>query len=404
MSTPLRSILAVGLALTTCDISSPAHSAPLSRAAAPLPVSNAVVQTTAAQSTAAFDDRLWSKHNGDRQALLRAIDYSLRYLRTNRAAVAYRRVQAQTGISRSHVQRSLLRFKQLLRYAITRQQFEAALAREFVWYRAAGHDGRGSVAFTGYYRPLVTASRVRTDVYRYPLYRLPGNFARWPSPHPTRAQLEGSDGLHQSRLLRGAELVWLRDRLTAYLIQVQGSAQLRLTDGKTVTIGCAGHTNWPYVSMGRELVKDGSISATELTLPLMIDHFHHAPQDLNRYLPRNRRFVFFHQLRGAGASQAPASGSLGLPLTAERSIATDKSLMPPGALALIQIQVTNPAAAQVLGTSYITRFVLDQDAGGAIKGAGRVDVFMGTGEQAGRRAGVINSPGSLHYLLLKGSS
>jgi membrane-bound lytic murein transglycosylase A len=90
-----------------------------------------------------------------------------------------------------------------------------------------------------------------------------------------------------------------------------------------------------------------------------------------------------------------------VPLTGERSIATDKSLLPPGALALIQMDITNPAAARVLGRQRITRFVLDQDAGGAIKGAGRVDVYMGTGQQAGERAGVINSPGRLYYLLLK---
>ena len=113
-------------------------------------------------------------------------------------------------------------------------------------------------------------------------------------------------------------------------------------------------------------------------------------------MPRNKRFIFFRETHGA-----PASGALSVPLTGERSIATDKSLMPPGALALVQIEIKNPAVVRVLGRESITRFVLDQDAGGAIKGAGRVDVFMGTGQQARQRAGVINSPGRLYYLLLK---
>jgi membrane-bound lytic murein transglycosylase A len=341
-----------------------------------------------------LDTRLWNGR-GDRAALLRSLDSSLRYLRTARAAAAYKRSQARSGITQAHVQRSLVRFRQLLLAARTPQQLQAALQREFAWRQSVGHDGRGNVAFTGYYNPVVSASRVRTSVYRYPLYGLPRGFRRWSRPHPTRAQLEGVDGLHPSRLLRGAELVWLRDRLDAYLVQVQGSARLRLTNGRTMTVGYAGHTAHPYVSMGRQLVHDGKMAFEELTLPLMVDYFRRAPYELNSYLPRNNRFIFFRETRGA-----PVSGAIGVPLTAERSIATDKALMPPGALALVQIEITNPAAVPVLGSS-VTRLVLDQDAGSAIKGAGRVDVYMGSGEQAGQRAGVINSPGRLYYLLLK---
>jgi membrane-bound lytic murein transglycosylase A len=211
------------------------------------------------QPSSSADDRLWNPRWNDKRALLRAIDHSLRYLRTQRAAAAYQRQSSRTGITRSHVQRSVLRFRGLLRTSSSAQQFQAALEREFAWYQSIG-----------YYRPLLAASRVRTSVYRYPLYRLPRSFRRWPRPHPTRAQLEGTDGLRPSPLLRGAELVWLRDRLDAYLVQVQGSAQLRLTGGKSITLGYAGHTVWPYTSMGRELVKYAKLTFEELTLPLMV--------------------------------------------------------------------------------------------------------------------------------------
>lgn len=340
------------------------------------------------------DGRLWGGPGwtGDRTALLRAIEHSQRYLRTRRAAIDYQRQFHVTKITRSRVQRSLTRFAQLLRSSNSSAQFEAAVAREFVLYQPAVN---GNAAFTGYYEPVVTASRTRTAVYRYPLYRLPP-MGRWPRPHPTRGQLEGADGLQQSPYLRGRELVWLRDRLDAFLVQVQGSARLRLTDGGTMTIGYAGTTSWPYTSVGRELVKDGKMRFEELTLPALVDYFRAAPHDLSKYLPRNRRFVFFRERKGA-----PTHGSIGVPLTAERSIATDKSMHPPGALARIEIHVTNPAAARVLKSDSLTRYVLDQDTGSAIRGAGRVDVFMGTGQQAQQRAGVINSRGNLFYLLLK---
>jgi membrane-bound lytic murein transglycosylase A len=323
---------------------------------------------------------------------LHSIEKSQRYLSTRRAAADYRRQYHATGITRSRVQRSLQRFAQLLRVSHSAGEFEAAVRREFVLYRPVPI---GAAAFTGYYRPVITASRARTATYRYPLYQLP-RLSRWPRPHPTRAQLEGTDGLQPSRYLRGRELVWLRDRLDAFLVQVQGSAQLRLTDGRSMTIGYAGTTAWPYTSVGRELVKDGKMSFAELTLPALVAYFRNAPEELDKYLPRNRRFVFFRETRGA-----PASGSIGVSLTPERSIATDKRYHPPGALARIEIHVTNPDAARVLKSDTLTRYVLDQDTGTAIKGAGRVDVFMGTGAQAEQRAGVINSRGNLAYLLLR---
>ena len=118
--------------------------------------------------------------------------------------------------------------------------------------------------FTGYFQPLYPASRQKTDVFRYPLYRKPSNFDSWQNPHPSRADLEGKDGLGNDSTIKGYELVWLRDRLQAYLVQVQGSAQLRLTDGTIMTIGYDGATDYPYTSLGRELINDGKIPADEM--------------------------------------------------------------------------------------------------------------------------------------------
>jgi membrane-bound lytic murein transglycosylase A len=210
--------------------------------------------------------------------------------------------------------------------------------------------------------------------------------------------LEGEDGLGTKSRLRGRELVWLRDRLEAFLVHIQGSAQLRLPDGRLMTVGYAGKTNYPYTSVGRELVKDGKLPLEGLTLPVLIDYFRSFPAELSQYLPRNQSFVFFKETNGA-----PATGSIGVPVTAERSIATDKSLMPPGALALINTRIPYPNAAGQLESRLVSRYVLDQDTGSAIKGAGRVDIFMGTGPLAGDRAGVIGGTGELYYPLLKSS-
>jgi membrane-bound lytic murein transglycosylase A len=352
------------------------------------------------------DDQIWGKlgQRGDRRALLAAVDHSLSYLQTPKAAEDYRKYVAVPGITREHVRRSLRRFRQLVLASRSASELQKAVEREFVFYRSTGKDGQGTVAFTGYFEPVHVASRVRTSEFRYPLYRLPPNLAGWDTPHPTRLGLEGEDGLQFSNgLLKGLELVWLRDRLEAFLIQVQGSARLTLTNGQVMTVGYAGHTQHPYVGIGRELVKDGKLKQEDLTLPRVVQYFQQNPAELNRYLPRNSRFVFFRETAGA-----PATGSLGVPVTPERSIATDKTKFPPGALALIQAQIPYPNrsqhTSQQLEQRAVFRYVLDQDTGGAIVGAGRVDIFMGTGQQAGDRAGLINSGGQLYYLILKKST
>jgi membrane-bound lytic murein transglycosylase A len=343
-----------------------------------------------------WDDQIWGKPNfkGDRQQLIAAVDHSLRYLSTAKSVEAYRSYPV-SGITHDRVRRSLIRFRQLLVVCRSMAELQTAVRREFVFYQSPGKDEKGTVAFTGYFEPVHRASRLPTATYRYPLYRLPPNLQQWEKPHPTRSQLEGEDGLQGSKgRLKGLEMVWLSDRLAAFLIQVQGSARLQLSDGSTMTVGYAGRTDYPYTGIGRELVKDGKLRQEDLTLTALTAYFRQNPLDLNQYLPRNQRFVFFKETNGA-----PATGSLSVPVTAERSIATDKTQFPPGALALIQTQI--PDASSTNKQPWVNRYVLDQDTGGAIIGPGRVDIFMGTGIKAGERAGLINVTGRLYYLLLK---
>ncbi|MEK0178709.1 murein transglycosylase A [Microcoleus anatoxicus] len=361
------------------------------------PMSLTQLSPTESESIA-FDAQIWGENGtpGDKALLLKSIDYSLGYLDSAAAANVYRRYPV-AGITRDRVRRSLDRFRQLVVNSTTPSQLQESVKREFVFYKSIGKDGQGTVAFTGYFQPIYAASRTQTAEYRYPLYRVPPNIASWPKPHPTRLELEGADALQGSKgLLRGLELVWLRDRFQAFLIHVQGSAKLQLPDGDVMTVGFAGKTSHSYTGVGRELVKDGKFTLEQLNLPKLTEYFANFPEEMNKYLPKNQSFVFFRDTQGS-----PAIGSIGVPVTAERSIATDKSLMPPGALALISTKLPYPNAEGKLEQNKVNRYVLDQDTGGAIKGAGRVDVFMGTGNLAGDRAGFINSTGELYYPLLK---
>jgi membrane-bound lytic murein transglycosylase A len=337
--------------------------------------------------------------DSEKESLVRAIDHSLEYLKTANAVTAYHNYPV-VGITRDRVFQSLQRFRELLLITHSPKELNAAIAKEFVFYQSVGKDAKGTVLFTAYYEPLYAASRTQTAEYRYPVYRLPPDFNSWNLPHPTRLELEGADGLQGEKgKLKGLELFWFRDRLEPYLAQIEGSARLQLPDGTQTTIGYAGSTAHAYKSLGRLLIKDGKLPAEGVTMPMILNYFAQHPQDLNIYIPRNPSFVFFQETYGA-----PAQGCLHEPLTAERSIATDKSLMPRGALALIRTTLPFPGSNNQMEYHTVSRYVLDQDTGGAIKGAGRVDYFLGTGKVAGDRAGLTVSQGQLFYLLLKASN
>ncbi|TAE55532.1 MAG: murein transglycosylase [Nostocales cyanobacterium] len=348
-----------------------------------------------------LDHRIYGSETekvADKKALINSIDQSLRYLRTGRADSAYQRYKYRyMGINKNRVYRSLKRFRELVLSTNSPQELQAAIEKEFVYYQSIGNDEKGTVLFTAYYEPVYVASRKQTKEFKYPVYRLPPNIRSWSKPHPTRIELEGADGLQGDKgKLKGLELFWFRDRFEPYMIQVQGSGRLKLTDGKETSIGYAGNTAHNYKSLGKMLVADGKLPKDGVTMPTILEYFAKNPQDLNYYIPQNNSFVFFTETHGR-----KPQGSISVPLTPERSIATDKSLMPPGALALIRAPFPFLNKEGKLEHQTVSRFVLDQDTGGAIKGAGRVDYYLGSGKIAGDRAGITVNNGQLFYLLLK---
>ncbi|MGH7215389.1 MAG: MltA domain-containing protein, partial [Tepidisphaeraceae bacterium] len=205
----------------------------------------------------------------------------------------------------------------------------------------------------------------------------------------TRRQIESPNGP-----LAGQELVWLKDRWDAYVITVQGSARLRLADqnGKIHEVGYAGQNGYPYTSPGKQMVADGVIPREKLTLRGLRDHFRSDPAAMDKYLALNERYVFFAERPGG------PFGSLNVPVTTMATIATDKQVYPRAMPAFLIVPVpSNETGA----TAPFRGFMMDQDTGGAIRAAGRTDIYMGVGEAAERVAGQQLHPGELYYIALK---
>ena len=333
-----------------------------------------------------LDQDLW----GRRHDVLRAVDHSLRFLQSDKADQAYEHLESR-GISRKIVSHSLRRFRFHLRTSRSAIELAKKLSQEFALYRSVGRDGQGTVRFTGYFQPTYKASRKRTAQYRFPIYSKPSDFKNWKGQHPSRMSLEGYDGQGRGKaLLAGHELAFLKNRYEAFMIHVQGSAILDLIDGSKMAVGYAANTNYRFVGFTKSCLQN-----KKKTLSVK-DFFLYHPDELNKCLAKNNRFIFFQE-----REFPDPIGSLGVPVIPLCSIATDKTHMPPGAFGLIKVQIPFKTENGSIALKDTSRIVLDQDSGGGIKGPGRVDIFMGTGPEAGRLANFVYSNGELYYFFLK---
>jgi membrane-bound lytic murein transglycosylase A len=165
---------------------------------------------------------------------------------------------------------------------------------------------------------------------------------------------------------------------------VQGSGLLQFPDGRVVNINYAGSNGFPYQSLGRIFIDEGLLTEETLSWQAIRAYLQVHPEKRDAYFNRNQSYCFF-KLNNGGPF-----GLSRIPLTAGRSIATDKRRYPAGALAYLSVP-----------EHHIGRFVIDQDTGGAIKGKARVDLYLGGGSQAEELAGVLKHPGDLTYLLVK---
>jgi membrane-bound lytic murein transglycosylase A len=239
---------------------------------------------------------------------------------------------------------------------------------------------------TGYFEPLVEASRVARAGFRVPLYAPPPDLATR-SPYWTRQQLDTLPAAQKS--VRGREIAWLHDRLDALLLQVQGSGRLAFVDehGRTqalVRVGYAAHNDQPYRSVGRWLIDQGELRASDASWPAIRAWARQHPQRVDEMLHSNPRVVFFREEPLPDPALGP-KGAQGVPLSPGRSIAVDPQSVPYGTP--VWLDTTEP-----LATRPLRRLVVAQDTGSAIVGAVRADYFWGWGDDAEAAAGRMKQP------------
>jgi membrane-bound lytic murein transglycosylase A len=297
--------------------------------------------------------------------------------------------------------------------SITPDQKAERIKNDFLLYRAAGSDGKGRVLFTGYYEPTIPCRAAPDGTFRHPLYRRPGDIievdlTRFGNGYPKNkivGRLAGKKVVpyysrkeidHRKTLAgKSLELLWCADLVDIFMLQVQGSGKVDLGDGNIMSVLYDGGNGRPYKSIGRHLIETGAMTKENMSMQGIREYLRANPDRLVEVLNHNESYVFFRLETG------PSRGSIGVALTPGRSIATDSRLFPKGALGFISAQKPVIVDGEITGWAPFSRFVLNQDTGGAIKGAGRADVFFGQGPEAELTAGNLQHEGELYFLVRK---
>ena len=263
---------------------------------------------------------------------------------------------------------------------------------------------------TGYYEPLLKAARTPTGDYKTPIYKRPADLvnvvaesergaksaqfthmrqtAGGLKPYLTRAEIE-SGGLEGQNL----ELLYFRDPVDVYFLQVQGSGRIELPDGQKIRITYDGKNGYPYTSIGRELIEAGTFTPDTMSLKALAAWLKADRKRAEPVMWKNESYIFFREVMSQEADAA--LGALGTGLTPGRSLAVDTAYHALGTP--IYVSAPDIVHASAKGEPF-NRLMIAQDVGSAIKGPERGDIFFGSGDKAGRIAGITKHAG--HFFVL----
>ncbi|MES2538737.1 MAG: murein transglycosylase A [Pseudomonadota bacterium] len=277
-------------------------------------------------------------------------------------------------------------------------------------YQVLNPDGSDNGLVTGYYEPLLQGARKRGGIYQTPLHRVPEDMLTLDmgSVYPEvkglrlRGRMAGNKvvpylsraEMSQANTLAGKELLWVDNPVDAFFLQVQGSGRVQLADTKeTVRLAYADQNGHPYRSIGRYLVDKGELTLDQASAQSIKAWVAANPGRRQELFNANPSYVFFKEEKLIDPKKGP-KGALGVPLTAQRSIAVDPQFVPLGVPVFL-------ATTQPGSNIPLQRLMMAQDTGGAIRNAVRADYFWGFGAEAGEKAGKMKQRGMMWVLLPK---
>ena len=273
------------------------------------------------------------------------------------------------------------------------------LELNFTPYIISSKESKSDGLLTGYYEPELKGSMTKTPHYKYPLFATPSDLITvdLSSIYPElrnyrlRGKIEGNrvvpyDARGESGSNSSSAICYVDSKIDLFFLEIQGSGRVILESGETLFVGYANQNGQKYRAIGRYLVKIGALELKDVSLQSIRAWLDAHPKRVDEVLNYNKSLVYFQVRKRA------ASGALGLELTPNRSIAVDRKYIPLGSMLYLNSKIAN---------KNISRLVMAEDTGGAIKGAVRADMFLGFTREARNIAGELKSPLKLWIMLPK---
>ncbi|MBU6154840.1 MAG: MltA domain-containing protein [Bdellovibrionales bacterium] len=259
------------------------------------------------------------------------------------------------------------------------QKFNEAIQTRFRIFRPREGDTR----FTAYYSPDFKGSLTKRGPYQIPLYSAPEDPVLKES---TREQIHFEGALEG----KGLECAYLdTDLFDLYHLQIEGGGRIHLVDesGKETLryISYDGKNSHPLRFFSKLMVENGYLAASRASHANQHRYFLEHPEAQRKLYSQSPSYVYFK------LTDDEPLGIDSIPLTERRSLAFDRAHHPgSGVLNFVELTV---------GGKTITRFMLGQDVGGAIKGSARADLYFGFGEEAREAAQTLGAKGRQFFLL-----
>jgi membrane-bound lytic murein transglycosylase A len=318
----------------------------------------------------------------------------------------------------AHMIRSLETFKTFIKTNPSENALNKWIKKNFLVYKAAGNNN-GEVLFTGYFEPIYQGSLKQDTEFAIPIYSIPDDLfkinlslfseqykghktliakinedKKQVEPYYTRKELEARHDFYKI----ARPVAWLKSRVDRFFLEIQGSGQIDLGNGQILKVGYAGVNGRPYSSIGKYLIEQNEIPKEEMSMQAIRQWLDLNPDRIDEVLNKNESYVFFKE-----ETDGPY-GSIGVKLTNLRSVATDLTLFPRGALCFIETWLPDKNSMDnKQDWKQKSFFVMNQDTGGAIKGPARADLFCGNGNYAEFTAGHMQHYGHVFFLVLKGN-
>ncbi len=292
--------------------------------------------------------------------------------------------------------------KEVCKKVVNYTNGEEFFTTNFTAYQLLNKQKNSQGLITGYYEPILNGSLTKTDIFKYPIYKIPADLitVRLSSVYPslkkytlrgkivgkTLIPYESRKEIEKSGHKKLEPLLFVDNKVDRFFLEIQGSGKVKLQNGQIVNVGYAGQNGRKYYPVGRKLIKDGEIKRKDMSLQAIKKWCDENPTKVDDLLNLNDSKVFFR------LSKKTATGSLGVELVAKRNLAVDRNFIPLGFP--VFINTTNP-----LNNKNINSLMVAADTGGAIKGDVRADFFWGNGKVAKQSAGKMAQKGRLTLLI-----